>query len=413
MHTVKVHPSFQVLSREVREGPEGMPVIVKVRPARGEVWAEAWRLPIRRSYRLVPAVSLTVTQAQIEELAEDPDVEMIWPDLEVHTMLDASVPLIRAPQVWETGVTGAGVKIAVVDTGIDAEHPDLAGRVVAVTDFTGEGEGDNNGHGTHVAGIAAGSGAASGGKYRGVAPEASLLAAKALRRSGSGSMSDVMAGVEWAVEQGAQVINLSLGGPPMPCDGTDALSAICDAAVDAGVVVCVAAGNSGPGSGTIGAPGCAHKVITVGATVSSSTDYDTIASFSSRGPTADGRVKPDVALPGVDIISCRAQGTFMGTIIDDHYTQASGTSMATPHCTGVVALVLQAAPELTPEQVKARIMQAARDMGIDPNTQGRGRVDAYAAYLDQAGEPLPPAPEPPPPGTGCLPSLVAWLLGGR
>lgn len=413
MNATKIHPSFQALAPEVRAAAEGVPIIVKVRPVRGERWAEARRLPIKRGYRLVSAVSLTATQAQIDELAEDPDVEVIWPDLEVHTMLDTSVPIIRAPQVWAAGITGAGVKIAVVDTGLDQEHPDFSGRVVAVTDFTGQGPADNNGHGTHVAGIAAGSGSASGGKYRGVAPDASLLAAKVLRGDGSGKMSDVMAGVEWAAEQGAQVINLSLGGPPTPCDGTDALSTICDAAVDAGVVVCVAAGNSGPGSRTIGSPGCAKKVITVGATVSGPTDYDTIASFSSRGPTADGRVKPDVALPGVDIISCRAQGTSMGTGIDDNYTQASGTSMATPHCAGVVALLLQAAPELTPAQVKARMVLAARDMKIDPNIQGRGRVDAYAAYLDQAGEPLPPSPEPPPPGTGCLPSFLGWLVGTR
>jgi len=411
MNKTKLHPSFQALAPEVRAAAEGVPIIVKLRPAFEEKRLRG--LSIQRGYRLVPAVTMTATQAQIDELAEDPDVEMIWPDLPVHTMLDTSVPIIRAPQVWEAGVTGAGVKIAVVDTGIDAEHPDFSGRIVAVTDFTGQGPADNNGHGTHVAGIAAGSGSVSGGKYRGVAPDASLLAAKVLRGDGSGMMSDVMAGIEWAVEQGAQVINLSLGGPPTPCDGSDALSTMCDAAVDAGVVVCVAAGNSGPGSRTIGSPGCARKVITVGATVSGPTEQDSIANFSSRGPTADGRVKPDVSLPGVDIISCRALGTSMGTVVDDHYTRASGTSMATPHCTGVAALLLQAAPDLSPEQVKARIMQAGRDMGLDANIQGRGRVDAYAAYLDQAGEPLPPAPEPPPPGAGCLPTLLTWLVGSR
>jgi serine protease AprX len=418
----KLHPSFQDPSFQVvAKGLEGFPVIVRYRPAVVKDWAVQRDLEVKHTYQLVPAVATRVTQARLEELTDDPDVELIWPDLEVHTMLDESVPIIRAPLVWEAGDTGQGVKVAIVDTGIDPEHPDFAGRIVIVTDFTGEGAADNNGHGTHVAGIIAGSGAASDGKYRGVAPGASLMAAKVLKGSGSGLMSDVMAGVEWAVQQGAQVINLSLGGPPTPCNGTDALSATCDAAVEAGVVVCVAAGNSGPRERTIGSPGCARQVITVGATVSGPTDYDSIADFSSRGPTSDGRVKPDVAMPGVDIVSARAHGTSMGTPVNDFYTQASGTSMATPHASGVAALVLQKEPSLTPAQVKERMMRAGRDMGLDPNTQGSGRVDAYDAYLGEAGEPLPPPPgpppppPPPPPGSGCLPVLVMlpWMLFRR
>jgi serine protease AprX len=400
VNPAKLHPSFEVTAK----GLETIPIIVRYSPVVSKDWAIQRDLEVRHTYQLIPAVATRVTQARLEELTDDPDVELIWPDLEVHTMLDRSVPIIRAPLVWDAGDTGQGVKVAVVDTGIDPEHADFAGRIVAVTDFTGEGTADNNGHGTHVAGIIAGSGAASDGQYRGVAPGASLMAAKVLKGDGTGLMSDVMAGIEWAVQQGAQVINLSLGGPPTPCDGSDALSATCDAAVQAGVVVCVAAGNSGPSARSVGSPGCARQVITVGAAVASPTDYDTIADFSSRGPTADGRVKPDVALPGVDIAAARARGTSMGRPINDFYTQASGTSMATPHASGVAALILQKEPGLTPAQVKERMTRAARDMGLDPNVQGRGRVDAYAAYLGEAGEPLPPPP--PPPGSGCLPVLV-------
>jgi serine protease AprX len=205
-------------------------------------------------------------------------------------------------------------------------------------------------------------------------------------------MSDVMAGIEWAVEQEVHVIGLSLGGPA-PCDGTDALSETCDAAVETGVVVCAAAGNQGPGAFTVGSPGCARQVITIGA----STDNDTMANFSSRGPTSDNRVKPDIVFPGVGIISCRAKGTNMGNVIGDHYTEASGTSMATPHAVGTAALLLQAKPDLTPVQVKELVMTTALDLNLDPNTQGSGRADVYKAFVELAPEPPPPEPMPEPP----------------
>lgn len=356
-----------------------------------------------RTYRLIPATALRTTPEGVRALAEDPAVERIWLDEWVHTCLDVSVPLIRAPYVWEAGYRGRGIRVGVVDTGIDREHPDFAGRVLAGKSFVGGDFQDDNGHGTHVAGILAGSGAASGGRYEGVAPEALLYVAKVLRADGSGLMSHVMAGVEWAVDQGAQVINLSLGGIG-PCNGTDALSELCDAAVEQGVVVCVAAGNAGPGAATVGPPGCARQVITVGA----STDRDEAAGFSSRGPTLDGRVKPDLVFPGVGIVSCRARGTSMGTPVGEHYTTASGTSMATPHASGTAALLLEAAPSLTPAQVKALLQQTAVNLGLDPNTQGSGRADAFAAY--QAIPPQPPPP-PPPPGEpqGCLAALLRLL----
>jgi len=173
-------------------------------------------------FTLIPATAMRATQAQIQDLAASPEVERIWPDLIVHTCLDASVPFIRAPQVWSAGFTGRGVSIAIVDTGIDPGHPAFAGRISAMQDFTGEGTRDNHGHGTHVAGIAAG----EDSKYRGVAPGASLYVAKVLHGDGSGYMSEVIGGLEWAVQQRVRVINLSLGGMG-PCDGTDALSTAC------------------------------------------------------------------------------------------------------------------------------------------------------------------------------------------
>jgi serine protease AprX len=216
-------------------------------------------------------------------------------------------------------------------------------------------------------------------------------------------MSEVIAGLEWAVQQRVKVINLSLGGVG-PCDGSDALSTACDAAVDQGVMVCVAAGNYGPGASTVGPPGCARNVLTVGAC----STQDVIPSFSARGPTSDGRVKPDVLLPGVDIVACRAQNTSMGMPVDALYAKASGTSMATPHAAGLAALLLQAFPDLTPAQLKERLMNTAKDLGQDANAQGKGRADAYQAYLGSSVTP----PPPPQPG-GCLLSLLQLFRSGQ
>ena len=410
MNAAKINPGLSA-QIELVAGDQWVDAIVRFRPRLAAAAVQS--LPdgqVRRTFTLGPAAAVTVTPGQVHSLSDRADVDMIWPDFPVHTMLDVSVPIIRAPQVWQAGFTGKGVVIAIVDTGVDPDHPDLAGRILATNDVLGGDGRDDNGHGTHVASIAAGSGAASNGTFRGVAPEASLIVAKVLKADGTGKMSDVMAGIEWAVKQKAGVINVSLGGPPVPSDGTDALSEMCDAATDQGVVVCVAAGNAGPNPQTIGAPAASRKAITVGATVSDRADADRVADFSARGPTSDGRPKPDVAFPGVNIMAARAKGTSLGAIFDDHYTELSGTSMATPHCTGTVALLRAAHPELSAEEVKARVLRGAHDMTLDANVEGRGRGDAYTTFLDQPGRPIPlepvrPAPVPPGP-VGCLPAFL-------
>lgn len=408
----KLHSALAA-DMEAMPADEETRVIIRLRPGVRAVSAEADELMAQAAgaaeyrYELIPAVAVRATRTQIETMTTQATVERIWPDLPVHTMLNASVPLIRAPMIWDDGTTGEGVTIAVVDTGIDLEHPDFEGRITETTDFTGEGADDNNGHGTHVASIAAGSGMASDGRYRGAAPGATIVAAKVLRGDGTGRQSDVMAGIEWAVQQGAQVINLSLGGPPMPCDGTDALSELADAAVEAGAVMCVAAGNSGPAQMTVGSPGCARKVITIGATVSdATTESDEVTGFSSRGPTADGRRKPDLALPGVGIIAARAGGTSLGNVVNDRYTSLQGTSMATPHAAGVAALLLSKNVDLSSAEVKRRMVAGARSMGLEGNVQGAGRGDAYNAFRDRAGERLPEPGEEP---VGCLAGVMNFL----
>jgi serine protease AprX len=384
-----------------------VPVIIKYRPdvVRSQTVKEG--LTARYVFRLTPTVAVAAPGRDVLDLTDDAEIEYIWLDEEVHTCLDRSIPALDVPAVWLAGYRGAGIGIAIVDTGIDRNHPDFSGRIVTGASFVSGDYLDDNGHGTHVAGIAAGDGSAET-KYVGVAPEAKLYAAKVLDQDGSGSMSSVMAGVEWAVDQGVQVINLSLGGSGSS-DGQDALSLTCNAAVAQGIVVCVAAGNAGPAARTVGSPGAAADVITVGAV----DRQDRIASFSSRGPTADGRVKPDICFPGTDIVSARASGTGLGQPVDQWYTAMSGTSMATPHAAGLAALLLQAQPGLTPLVLKQALMDTALDLGQDANAQGAGRARAAHALAKVKGEPEPtPTPTPPENGQkGCLPTFLVPLIG--
>lgn len=349
---------------------------------------------IKYSYKIIPAVAVKIKVKDLLLVAGmiDPGffgnsrlsgVRFIQEDYKVQAADSTSVAQIQADAVWNLGYDGTGIVVAVIDTGIDANHPDLQGKVIAWYDAVNGKTTpyDDNGHGTHVAGIVAGTGAASNGQYIGVAPGAKLVGVKVLAADGSGSISDIIAGVDWVVQNkdtyGIKVINLSLGSS-QSSDGTDSLSQAVNAAWDAGLVVCVAAGNSGPNTYTVGSPAAASKVITVGAVDST----DTIASFSSRGPTADGRLKPEVVAPGVDIIAPRAAGTSMGTPIDTYYTKASGTSMATPHVAGVAALLLQAHPDWTNSKIKTALIETAEIVApaeIADIAYGAGRVNVYKA----------------------------------
>ena len=341
-------------------------------------------------HRMANAFSARVKTDTIKDIAKLEDVEKIYEDFRVSVALFDSVPLIKANSLWSK-YDGTGVKVAVLDTGIDPNHPDLKGKVVDKISFAkDESPDDGNGHGTHVAGIIAGNGASSGGKFKGVAPGASLMNIKVLNNGGYGPASSIMEGIEYAVDNGADIISLSFGGRIWPPDGTDPLSMTANAAVEAGVVVIVAAGNSGVPL-QISSPATAEKVIAVGA----STKDDRIAGYSSQGPTWDHRIKPEVVAPGgtspilsnpagLGIVSTKAAGSLLdkmnpGYSIDKYYMALSGTSMATPHVSGVAALLLQANPKLTPEQIKQRLMNTASDLGYDPINQGAGRINALSA----------------------------------
>jgi subtilisin family serine protease len=311
-------------------------------------------------------------------------VDAVWLDRVRKTVLDLSAPQIGAPAAWAAGLTGQGVKVAVLDTGIKADHPDFAGRIVDARSFV---EGlpepvDDFGHGTHVASILAGSGAAEDGRYRGVAPDAELLDGKVCDHFGSCFDSWIIAGMEWAAESGAAVVNLSLGGADGP--EIDPLEqAINELTELHGTLFVAAAGNQGGCGGPnflqVGSPSTADAALSVGAVDRD----DLIADFSCRGPrVGDGAVKPDITAPGVGIVAARAPGTPVGDFdpVDQFYTRVSGTSMATPHVAGSAALLAQQHPDWRAAELKAALMASSRSTaGLGAFVEGAGRVDVAAA----------------------------------
>ncbi|MGW1542458.1 S8 family serine peptidase [Streptomyces sp. NPDC002309] len=301
-------------------------------------------------------------------------IAKVWLDGKVTATLADSTAQIGAPEVWKGGESGQGVDVAVLDSGIDAEHPDFAGQLSATKSFVpDEDASDSHGHGTHVASTVAGTGAASEGKERGVAPGASLHIGKVLDKDGTGQNSWVLAGMEWAArEQHAKIVSMSLGGEPT--DGSDPLSqAVNRLSEETGALFVVAAGNSGPRDFTVGAPGAADAALTVGAVDGA----DRLAPFSSRGPrVGDNALKPDLTAPGVDILAARSQYAEGG---EGAYQTMSGTSMATPHVAGAAALLAARHPEWTGRQLKDALVSTTKvTQRYSPFSGGSGRLDIAA-----------------------------------
>ncbi|MFF4243512.1 S8 family serine peptidase [Streptomyces sp. NPDC001822] len=302
--------------------------------------------------------------------------DRIWLDGKVEAALADTTAQIGAPEVWEQGSVGEGVKVAVLDTGIDAEHPDLRGRIVSSRSFIpGEDVTDRRGHGTHVASIIAGTGAASEGKERGVAPGAELAIGKVLSDNGDGTESGIIAGMEWAARtEHAKVISMSLGNSAAHTQTDPMSQSVNDLSEETGALFVIAAGNSGPGEYTVNAPGTAAAALTVGAVDSA----DRIAGFSSSGPReGDQGLKPDLTAPGVDVLAARSQ--YLGG--EGPYTSKSGTSMATPHVAGAAALLVEKHPDWTGQQLKNALMSASSITSDIPVYRGgSGRADVAAAF---------------------------------
>ncbi|MGW0808706.1 S8 family serine peptidase [Nonomuraea sp. NPDC002799] len=307
--------------------------------------------------------------------------EKVWLDRPVRATLETSVPQIGAPAAWQAGYDGKGVKVAVLDTGADATHPDLEGRIAESVNFSDAADTvDRNGHGTHVAATIAGSGAADASKRKGVAPGASLYVGKVLGDTGGGYLSWIVAGMEWAAAQQVDVVSMSLGTED-PSDGQDPLSqALNTLSSQSDVLFVVAAGNEGPDAGTVSSPAAADAALTVGAVSKS----DELAGFSSRGPRlGDDALKPEISAPGVAIVAARAAGTSLGTPVDDRYSALNGTSMATPHVAGSAALLAQRHPDWSAQQLKAALISTAKPVAGDLDAIGAGRVDAGRAVAQQ------------------------------
>ncbi|MFF7033775.1 S8 family peptidase [Streptomyces griseus] len=300
-------------------------------------------------------------------------LEKLWLDRKVQASLDKSTKQVGADLAWAAGYDGTGTKVAVLDTGADAEHPDLRGRITASENFTDSaGTGDFQGHGTHVASTVGGSGAASDGKNKGVAPGTDLLVGKVLNDTGSGAASWIIAGMEWAVDQKADVVSMSLGSAE-PTDCTDPMSlAATELGKNKDTLFVVAAGNLGPSLNTVSSPGCAPGVLTVGAVDRD----DSTANFSSRGPAiVSHTLKPEIAAPGVAISAAAAGGRG-----SQAYRSMSGTSMATPHVAGAAAVVKQRHPEWTAQQIKAALVSSAHSaVPGDVRETGGGRLDVDRA----------------------------------
>jgi subtilisin family serine protease len=309
-------------------------------------------------------------------------ISTIWLDAKLEVSLDESVPQIGAPAAWQAGYDGAGVTVAVLDTGIDATHPDLADRIAAAENFTNAPDtNDLVGHGTHVASTVVGSGAASGGTYQGVAPGASLLVGKVCPDRFCAE-SAILAGMEWAAPR-AEVVNMSLGGWDSP--GIDPLEeAVNRLTAQTGALFVVAAGNEGRRGG-VGSPASADAALAVGAV----DKQENIADFSNQGPNVeDGDIKPDVTAPGVGIVAAlAADGGYPE--FEPGYTQLDGTSMATPHVAGAAALLAQQHPDWSATELKAALMGSAQpNPALSVFAQGSGRID-LARAVDQPVLPSP------------------------
>lgn len=409
---------FDVIVRATPASVDRMNTRASARPdqAREAVRKHGGRT--RFALGIIGGTAATLTGREVLELTKDHDVAYVFVDSEVVATFDPvadagkvaslGILLTYANYAWSMlNVCGRGVGVAVVDSGV-YPHPDLAGRITAAADFTQEPplivDGpltDPGGHGTHVAGLVAGDGSLSGGAYTGTAPCARIIDVRVLDASGRSKTSTVLRGLQWVLANrdryGIRVANISFGSEVTGSYKRDPLSVAAEALVFAGVNVVAAAGNGGPGSGSILSPAFDPYVLTVGALDDYGTQKpsdDTAATFSGRGPSKfDKLAKPDLVAPGRRLVSTLAPGSTIPTANPDRlvtaagssvpqYLRLSGTSMAAPIVSGLVALMLEKEPTLSPFQVKYRLKAAARRVNKQATTDvGMGLATAYPLWL--------------------------------
>ena len=354
---------------------------------------------------IVNGAAAEVPADRIDDLAAQPGVRAVTADRSVQfealsydetSTASSFARTTGATKAWSAGNLGKGVGVAVLDTGV-SPHPDFAGRLVHGPDLSGEGTYvDSYGHGTVMAGLVGGSGAASAATqsalFTGAAPESTIISVKTAGRNGVVDVSTILQGLHWVSAYREQfnirVLNLSWGVASTQHPSVDPLNYAVQRLWGEGIVVVVAAGNSGPNSGTITKPGDDPVILTVGAyddKQDADLSNDGIASWSSRGPTAQGLVKPDLVVPGRTVVSTRGAGSkveadYPKAWLPPSYIKGSGTSQASAVASGVIALLLAARPELTPDQVKSILKGTATPIGTtSASTQGAGRIQLGAA----------------------------------
>jgi serine protease AprX len=387
------HRMFRVIvqKRGVTQAPEAL-----IRTSGGRV---------TRDLSLINAVAATVPGRALDTLARTNSVNWLSPDAAVRQQRgpDGSVNTwnlvntydrsIGADQVWAQRYQGANVNIAVVDSGV-ASTGDLGGTRILAATSVNAGDStttDGYGHGSHVAGIIASNGSASSGKYIGIAPKAGIISVKVFNNLGQGTVSDVIAGLQWIYNNrftyNIRIVNLSLDTTLAQSYHVDPLDAACEMLWFNKILVVVAAGNNQQSApGTIYSPANDPFVLTVGAVDDAgtpTTSDDTLAPYSAYGTTLDGFSKPDVVAPGADIISTLASSSDYLALahpshIDAGFFDMSGTSMAAAVVSGAAALLLETNPSLTPDQIKSRLMSTAAALSPSSGT-GAGEVNVYAA----------------------------------
>jgi serine protease AprX len=401
-HAADVDPGLAAMAAA---HPRSMlPVIVREsHPSTGRAERLVRSLHGRVTHELgiIGGFAAIVPGSAVPDLAASPALADLWGDGRVRM---ASVDMDQYDSypintVWRTTInllaaltksTGAGVGVAVIDTGV-VQMQDLAKHVSYRVDFTPEADGlDRYGHGTHMSGIIVGDGTSSGGQYTGVAPGAHLLSVKVAGYDGATDVSVIIAALQWVVAHKLQfnirVLNLSFGTDSRQPYSIDPLDFAVEQAWRSGIVVVAAAGNRGPDAGTIDKPADDPYVITVGAVDTKQTTTaadDTVAPFSAHGPTQDGFNKPDVVAPGISIVSVRDPNSAVDQLhpaarVGDYYFKGTGTSQAAAMVSGIVALMLQRNPLLSPNQVKGILVRTATKLQNQPGS-GAGEVNAGAA----------------------------------
>ncbi|QXM06976.1 S8 family peptidase [Crassaminicella indica] len=337
---------------------------------------------IKYSIPLINAVVAELPSKAIDHVAAHHMIQFINHDAKVFKCMDNAALAVAGHLVHDIGYTGKGIGIAILDTGI-YPHDDLVkpiNRIIAFKDIVNNKSYpyDDDGHGTHVAGIAAGNGYANK-KYKGIAPEANIIGVKVLDETGSGSTSDILAGLQWVIDNkdkyNIKIVNMSLGAAAEKSYREDPLAKGAAQAARQGLTVITAAGNSGPNPRSITSPGISPAVITVGAVDDNRTtsyEDDFVANFSSRGPTIGGVSKPNIVAPGVDIVSLSNKG-------HSSYVSHSGTSMATPMVSGTAALIYQKYPDISSSEVQAKLTNTAINIGSSRYSEGAGILNIRGA----------------------------------